>query len=110
MSSESFENSSFQLRIEKLNEKNYREWTQSIKLLIDGKGKFNYLTEETKEPAFDQPISHQKWRYENSMIRAWQAHSMHPTIGKTSISTDGKRYLGCSTRNVFRRGELFINF
>ncbi|RVW90170.1 hypothetical protein CK203_041959 [Vitis vinifera] len=36
------------LTIEKLNGKNYREWAQSIKLVIDGKGKLGFLTGETR--------------------------------------------------------------
>lgn len=55
MSSGSFENSSFQFTVKKLNEKYYHEWTQSIELIIDGKRKFGYLNEEAEEPAPNQP-------------------------------------------------------
>lgn len=39
---------SFQLTVEKLNGKNFREGAQSIKLVIDRKGKISYLTSESK--------------------------------------------------------------
>ncbi|RVW92107.1 hypothetical protein CK203_037045 [Vitis vinifera] len=38
------------LTIEKLNGKNYREWVQAIKLVIDEKGKLGFLTDETRRP------------------------------------------------------------
>lgn len=40
--------SSLPLTVEKLNGKNYRNWAQSFKLVINGKGKMEYLTEKTK--------------------------------------------------------------
>ncbi|RVW74527.1 hypothetical protein CK203_053785 [Vitis vinifera] len=39
-----FDNSPLHLTVEKLNGKNYREWAQAIKLVIDGKGKLGFLT------------------------------------------------------------------
>ncbi|RVW36141.1 Retrovirus-related Pol polyprotein from transposon RE1 [Vitis vinifera] len=41
---DAFDNSPLHLIIEKLNDKNYREWAQAIKLVIDGKGKLGLLT------------------------------------------------------------------
>ncbi|XP_022883460.1 tRNA threonylcarbamoyladenosine dehydratase 2, partial [Olea europaea var. sylvestris] len=64
MGSTGVENTSFQLTVEKLNGKNFREWTQSIKLVIEGKGKLGYLTGETKKPT--NAILLQKWKLENS--------------------------------------------
>lgn len=48
MNSIGIDNSSFQLMVEKLNGKNYREWAQSIKLVINIKGKIGYLIVDTK--------------------------------------------------------------
>ena len=42
---------SFHLTIHKLNGKNYVEWAQSVKLVIDGKGKLGHLTGEVTKPA-----------------------------------------------------------
>lgn len=43
------DNSSLQFTIENLNAKNYREWVQSVKLIINRKGKMGYLIRETKK-------------------------------------------------------------
>lgn len=76
-------NSSFQLTMEKLNGKYFLEWAQSIKLLIDRKGKLGYLTGKTKKPASTDVVALQKWKSENSMVTAWLVNSMKPSIGKT---------------------------
>ena len=78
------DNSSFQLTVEKLNGKNYLEWAQSIKLVIDRKGKLGYLTGETRKPP-STDSSLQKWQSENSLVTAWLVNSMKPTIGKTYL-------------------------
>lgn len=78
-------NSTLQLTVEKLDGKNFREWAQSIKLVIDGKGKLGYLTGETKEPPSTDPTQGKKWKSENSMVMAWLVNSMQPAIGKTYL-------------------------
>ena len=47
-SSGAFDNSPLHLTVEKLNYKYYKEWAQTIKLVIDGKGKLGFLTDETR--------------------------------------------------------------
>ena len=45
------------------------EWAQSVKLVIDGRGKLGYLTgEESRPEATDS--SFRRWRSENSLIIA----------------------------------------
>ena len=75
--------SSFPFMIEKLNGKNFHEWAQSIKLIIDGKGKMEYLTGETKQPPPANAAYFQKWKSENSMVISWLVNSMMPSIKKT---------------------------
>ena len=41
--------SSLQLTVHKLNGKNYLEWAQCVKLVIDGKGKLGHLTSEQNQ-------------------------------------------------------------
>ena len=43
-----FDNSPLHLTVEKLNGKNYKEWAQTIKLVIDGKGKLGLLTNKIR--------------------------------------------------------------
>ncbi|RVW49858.1 Retrovirus-related Pol polyprotein from transposon RE1 [Vitis vinifera] len=78
-----FDNSPLHLTIEKLNGKNYREWAQAIKLVIDGKGKLGFLTGETRRPPPTDVAASQKWRSENSFITSCLINSMKPSIGKT---------------------------
>ncbi|RVX05180.1 hypothetical protein CK203_020210 [Vitis vinifera] len=78
-----FDNSPLHLSIEKLNSKNYREWAQAIKLVIDGKGKLGLLTGETRQPPPTDVAASQKWQSENSFITSCLINSMKPTIGKT---------------------------
>ncbi|RVW45790.1 hypothetical protein CK203_086279 [Vitis vinifera] len=55
-----FDNSPLHLTFEKLNGKNYREWAQAIKLVIDGKGKLGFLTAIGK-PYMFLPMAKDVW-------------------------------------------------
>ncbi|KAJ9702785.1 hypothetical protein PVL29_004494 [Vitis rotundifolia] len=78
-----FDNSPLHLTIEKLNGKNYREWAQAIKLVINRKGKLGFLTGETRRPPSTDVTASQKCRSENSFITSCLINSMKPAIGKT---------------------------
>ncbi|CAM8951545.1 unnamed protein product [Rhodiola kirilowii] len=70
-----------EITIHKLNGKNYLEWSQSVRLVIDGKGKLGHLNGEIKVPATTDP-KYKQWRSENSMVIAWLINSMEQTVGK----------------------------
>ncbi|KAG6532293.1 hypothetical protein ZIOFF_006133 [Zingiber officinale] len=58
---------SLQITLHKVNGKNYLEWSQTMQLAIERKGKLGYLNGEiksptTKDPRFDQ------WRSQNSIV------------------------------------------
>ena len=74
-------NPSVQLTVHKLNGKNYLEWVQSIKLVINGKRKLGHLNGETTKPADNNPML-KAWRSKNSLVTAWLINSMDPSIGK----------------------------
>ena len=76
-------NTSFPLMVEKHQGKNYREWAQSIKLMVNGKGRLCYLTREITRPASTNVTAIHKWQSENSMVTAWLINSMVPSIKKT---------------------------
>ena len=76
--------SSLQITIHKLNGKNYLEWSQSVKLAIDGRGKLGYLTGEVKKPEATDP-SFKVWRSENSLVTAWLFNSMEAAIAKPKL-------------------------
>lgn len=81
--SNGIENSSFQLTVEKLNGRNFWKWPQSIKVVIDGKGKLGYLNNDTKRPNNAKLLT--TWNSENSMITAWLVNSIKPSTGKTYL-------------------------
>ena len=78
-----FDNSPLHFIVEKLNGKNYREWAQTIKFVINGKGKLGFLTGETRRPPPTDAVASQKWQSENSFITSCSINSMKPAIGKT---------------------------
>ena len=65
----------------RLNGKNYLEWSQSVKLAIDGRGKLGYLTGEIKEKKSSDD-GYNTWRSENSLVTAWLLSSMDASIAK----------------------------
>ena len=75
------DSSSLQLTVHKLNGKNYLEWAQCVKLVIDGKGKLGHLTGEVTKPAAGDP-SLPTWRSANSMVIAWLINS----IGRSQLT------------------------
>lgn len=50
LSSSGLDNSFLQFTVAKLNRRNYRKWAQSVKLIINGKGKLGYQAGETEKP------------------------------------------------------------
>lgn len=95
-----------QITIHKLNGKNYLEWLQSVRLVIDGKGKLGYLNGEIQPPAVDDPKFLQ-WRSENSMVTAWLINSMEPTLGKPFMFLPIARDVWEAVREIFRPRESF---
>ena len=71
-----------QLTVHKLNGgQNYIEWSQSIKLALEGRGRLGYITGETNKPAHTDPTIKQ-WKSENSMVMSWLINSMESSVGK----------------------------
>ncbi|CAJ2657582.1 unnamed protein product [Trifolium pratense] len=75
------EGSSLKVDIPKMNGNNYNQWAQTVRLVLDGKGKLGFLTGAFAEPAQGDPL-HQQWKSENSMIIAWLVSTMETGIGK----------------------------
>ncbi|CAJ2662733.1 unnamed protein product [Trifolium pratense] len=75
------EGSSLKVDIPKMNGNNYNQWAQTVRLVLDGKGRLGFLTGAFAEPAQGDPL-HQQWKSENSMIIAWLVSTMEPGIGK----------------------------
>ena len=93
-SARAFNNSSLHLTVEKLNSKNYREWTHAIKLVIDINGKLEFLTGETQRPPLTDAAASWKWRSKNSFITSCIINSMKPTIDKMYMFPRRQRMCG----------------
>ena len=52
-----------------------------VKLVIDGKGKLDHLTDEVKKLANNDPRL-KSWRFKNYMVIAWLINLMESGIGK----------------------------
>ena len=62
------EGSSYSLKVNipKMNGNNYNEWAQTVRLVLDSKGKFGFLTGAVAEPAGGDPL-YKQWKSENSL-------------------------------------------
>ena len=70
----------------KLNGSNFMEWSQSVKLFVQGRGKFGYLSGTTIRPdAKEDLIGYNTWEAENSMIMSWLVNSMETSLGRTYL-------------------------
>ncbi|EXB53954.1 ATP-dependent helicase 1 [Morus notabilis] len=84
----------------KLNGQNYLEWAQSVKLVIDGRGKIGHLTGEISKPVVGDPHL-KKWQSENSLVIAWLINSMEPTIGKPHLFLRTAREVWEAVRDLY---------
>ncbi|KAK2414048.1 putative mitochondrial protein [Trifolium repens] len=73
--------SSPKIDIPKMNGNNYNEWAQTVRLVLDGKGKLGFLTGAVAEPAEGDPL-YKQWKSENSLIIAWLVSTMETGLGK----------------------------
>lgn len=71
------EGSSYSLKVNipKLNGNNYNEWAQTIRLVLDSKGKLAFLIGAVAELAREDPL-YKQWKFENSLIIAWLVSSV----------------------------------
>lgn len=84
MTGSSFDSHSLQITQHKLNGQNFREWFQSVMLVIRGRGKAGYLTGSVTAPPSTSP-TFSTWEAENSIVMAWLINSMEPSIGRTYL-------------------------
>ena len=65
----------------KLNGQNYTYQARSIRLLLQGKGKEEYITGEAKKPKKDE-AKLKTWKLENSQVMSWLLNTMTNEIGE----------------------------
>ncbi|KAJ9693508.1 hypothetical protein PVL29_009457 [Vitis rotundifolia] len=73
------DNNSLWIMAHKLNGKYYLQWSQSVQIVICGRGKFKYLSDEAKAPAATNP-TYKIWFAENSTVHAWLINSIQPRM------------------------------
>ena len=73
--------SSLQITSFKLSGRNFLAWSQSVQLVIRGKGKFGYLDGSISQSKPTDP-SFPAWDINNSMVMSWILNSMDNSIAK----------------------------
>lgn len=63
-----------------MNGANFREWSQSVLLVIRGKGKVGYLDGFIPVPKRDS-ATYYSWEAENFIVMVWSMNSMELKIG-----------------------------
>ena len=74
-----------QWTIQKLNGKNYTQWSRSAIISIRGRGKIGYITGSVKEPKKEDESQYHTWETDNSLVMAWLINSMEPVIAPTFL-------------------------
>lgn len=79
------DNSSLQFNVEKFNENECREWTQSIRRIVNEQGKMRHKIGEMRKPDSTKAKALQRWSSENMMVAIWLINTMLPKIGKAYL-------------------------
>ncbi|GAV58400.1 UBN2_3 domain-containing protein [Cephalotus follicularis] len=83
--SQSFgEGSSLQITSHKRNGNFFLRWSQSVLLVIQGKGKIEYITGKVQQPDVNDPI-YENWELNNSIVMTWLINSMELHISHTYL-------------------------
>ena len=75
---------SIQIMTIRLNENNFLQWSQAVRMYIRGRGKISYLTGDKKELA-KTDAAYATWDVENSMIIAWLINAMEEDISANYV-------------------------
>ncbi|XP_038875911.1 uncharacterized protein LOC120068266 [Benincasa hispida] len=67
---------------EKLNGQNYFSWSQTIKMVLEGRHRFGYLTREILQPSPGDP-QERVWKTEDSLLRSMLISSMDLKLGNS---------------------------
>ena len=97
---------SMHITVHRLNGSNYLEWSQSVKLAIDGRGKLGYLTGEVKAPK-ESDDGYNHWRSENSLVMAWLLNSMDSAIAKPHLFMKTAKEVWESVKETYSDLENF---
>ncbi|KAG8497017.1 hypothetical protein CXB51_008247 [Gossypium anomalum] len=77
-------NSSLIITNHRLNGKNFLQWSQSVLMVIRGRGKLGYINREIPRPTTADP-TYATWELNNSIVMAWLINSMEGHISRTYL-------------------------
>ncbi|KAK2967708.1 hypothetical protein RJ640_027748 [Escallonia rubra] len=63
----------------KLDDTNYRLWSQVVEMYISGKDKLGHINGDLPQPQEADP-TFKKWRTENAVVKSWLINSMDPKL------------------------------
>ncbi|KAL4016826.1 hypothetical protein IC575_024484 [Cucumis melo] len=89
---------------EKLNGQNYFSWSQSIKMFLEGRHQFGFLTKETVRPS-PRDVLERLWKGEDSLIRSMLINSMKPQIGKPLLYAATAKDLWDTTQTLYSKRQ-----
>ena len=84
----------------KLNGKNYLQWSQSVKLVICGRGKLGFLIGETSAPN-KTDLTYLSWVADNSIVMVWLINLMESKIGQIFMFLSSAKAIWDSTRKKY---------
>ncbi|GMI84032.1 hypothetical protein HRI_002072500 [Hibiscus trionum] len=68
----------------RLDGKNFLQWSQSVLMVIRGRGKLGYINGEIPQPTITDP-TYATWELNNSIVMAWLINSMESHISRTYL-------------------------
>ena len=89
---------------EKLNGQNYFSWSQSIKMFLEGRHQFDFLTGGTVRPLPGDALE-RLWKGEDSLIRSMLINSMEPQIDKPLLSAATAKDLWDTTQTLYSKRQ-----
>ncbi|KAL4016805.1 hypothetical protein IC575_024462 [Cucumis melo] len=89
---------------EKLNGQNYFSWSQSIKMFLEGRHQFGFLTGETVRPPPGDALE-RLWKGEDPLIRSMLINSMEPQINKPLLYAATVKDLWDTTQTLYSKRQ-----
>ncbi|KAL3538286.1 hypothetical protein ACH5RR_001652 [Cinchona calisaya] len=88
----------------RLNGSNYGLWSQSMKLIITGRGRSGYITGKIISPAITEP-AYDAWEQSDSAVRSWILGAMDPALVGNFISYPTAKSLWEALATTYHDGK-----